>query len=130
MNRINSILLIDDNQAEYTFNKIIIEEMKITNNIHVSENGLSAIEYLMDKTTIFPELIILDLYMPKMDGWEFLMEYRKLNRPEKENAVILVLSNSSDPDEVNRAKEYKEVNYFLLKPLTKYAIEEIMERFF
>jgi len=104
MKKINCVLLIDDNPAENNFNKIIIEETNITDTIRIAENGLSALSFLKE-TIDFPELIILDLYIPKMNGWEFIEEYRKLPDAKKANTVLMILSNSSNPDDVNRARE-------------------------
>lgn len=129
MKKINCILLIDDVPAENNFNKIIIEEMNITEDIRIAETGADAM-FFLNNTVNFPELIVLDLYIPKMDGWEFIEEYRKLPDTKKANTILLILSNSSNPADVNRAQEMKEVTNFMLKPLNSSKLNEIMERYF
>ena len=130
MKKLNCILLIDDNPAENNYNKIIIEEMNIAENIHLAENGGEALNFLTDKYAPFPELIILDLYIPKMNGWEFIDEYRKLDDIRKKHTVLVILSNSTNPDDVNKAAQIKEVTNFILKPLNSLKLKEIMERYF
>ncbi len=130
MKQINCILLIDDNPSENSYNKILIEEMNIAEYIEIAESGFDALNYLTDKNNIFPDLIFLDLNMPKMNGWEFLKLYGDLPQQNKTNTIVVVLSNSSNPDDVNRALEIKEITNFELKPITKHALKEIVDRYF
>ncbi len=130
MKKFNSILLIDDNPAENNYNKIVIEDMNIADNIEIAENGLDALNYLNNTNNPFPELIILDLYIPKMNGWEFIEEYRKFDSIKKSDTILVILSNTSNPADIKRAKEIKEVTDFELKPLNSHKLNEILERNF
>src|SRR5438132_10455372 len=117
MKKLNCVLLIDDNPAENNYNKIIIEEMNIASAIEIAENGLDALYFLSKEDKPFPELIILDLYIPKMNGWEFIEEFRKFPDLKKANTVLIILSNTSNPNDAKKVKEIKEVTDFELKPL-------------
>lgn len=130
MKKLKSILLIDDNPADNRLNKIIIEEMGIAENIPTIENGNDALNYLKNVNNILPDLIFLDINMPGMNGWEFLAEYKKLDRIKKANIVLIVLSGISDPDAINKAPEISQISNFELKPLTKRVLKDILETYF
>jgi len=69
MEKLNCVLLIDDNPADNRYHQIIIEEMNITNSICSVENGFEALDFLNNENNVLPELIFLDINMPKMNGW-------------------------------------------------------------
>ena len=73
--RIDGILLIDDNADDNTYNQIIIEKINNADNISIAGNGIDALNYLEEGQKA-PDFIILDMNMPKMNGWDFLDLYR------------------------------------------------------
>ena len=93
--RLNCILLIDDNDADNNYHKNIIEEMDIAYSVQIAENGLEAIKLLSNKNVVQPDLIFLDVNMPKMNGWEFLEAYKKMNYNSQ--IMIVILTNSQNP---------------------------------
>src|SRR4051812_47898983 len=101
--KFKSILLIDDNAADNRYNQIILEEMNIAENIVVAENGLEALDILKKEDNDQPDLILLDINMPKMNGWEFLDAYKKLNL--KENDIVVVLTTSMNPEDKKKAEQ-------------------------
>lgn len=118
-------MLIDDDDSDTFYHKIIIEEMNVTNCLLVAENGCEALRLLKEPDCIQPELIFLDLNMPKMNGWEFLDEYKNLNIPGKKS-MIYILTTSMNPDDKERALQRAEVAGFFIKPLTKEILESII----
>lgn len=128
MKKLNCILLVDDSPADNRYHQIIIEEMNIANNIEFALNGIEALNFLNNEKNILPDLIFLDINMPKMNGWEFLEEYRKLDTPKK--SKIVILTTSTNIDDVVRSQEISEVSDFETKPLDKDAIENILYKFF
>lgn len=130
--KLKRILLIDDEVADNYYHQMIIEEAKITQKIVAVQNGLEALEYLLLKENGHcpqPELIFLDINMPKMNGWEFLEEYRKLHKSQKGDTVI-IMTTSMSPFDREKAQNAPEVKEFLEKPLTIELLDEILQKYF
>ena len=128
--KFKSILLIDDNSADNRYNQIILEEMNIVDNVDIVVNGLEAINYLKKENQNPPELIFLDINMPKMNGWEFLEQYKHLDTEQKARVVIVILTTSANPDDIKKAKQIQEVTGFETKPLSKEMMSEILKEHF
>jgi CheY-like chemotaxis protein len=107
----------------------IINSTSYSCEINEFTDGELAINYLNgihDKTELLPDLIFLDLSMPVMDGWEFLKEYSRLRPGIKKNVTLFIVSSSISPQEVERAKTFRAVKDFLIKPLGKAKVIEII----
>ncbi|MGB3145956.1 MAG: response regulator, partial [Maribacter sp.] len=75
---------------------------------------------------ILPEVIFLDLNMPIMNGWEFLEEFEKLPNHNLKKAIIYIISSSVDPRDLERFKNYRQVNNYILKPITPNDLEAVI----
>ena len=128
--KLNSILLVDDDEDDNYFHQITINEMNIVKQIAIATNGIEAIAYLKKENQTPPDIIFLDLNMPKMNGWEFLDQYKHLSLAQKSKVLILILSTSANPDDVKKAKEIQEVTGFETKPLTKELLTKILQQHF
>jgi CheY-like chemotaxis protein len=128
--KLECILLVDDDPDDNMYHRIIIEEMNITDNIDVVLNGLEAITYLKKDNQAPPELIFLDINMPKMNGWEFLDQYKHLDAKQRARVVIVILTTSANPDHLKKAQQIKEVTGFETKPLSKEMMSEILKEHF
>ena len=128
--KLNCILLVDDDPDDNMYHQIIINEMNIVNRIDIALNGLEALAYLKKENQPPPELIFLDINMPKMNGWEFLDQYKHLDKKQKARVVIMILTTSANPDDIKRAKEIEDVTGFETKPLTKEMLTEILNSHF
>lgn len=130
MKKVNCVMLIDDNPSDNFYNKIIIEEAEAAKHIVTLESALEALDYLKlrgdYKNSIRPNLIFLDINMPKMNGFEFLIEYNKLPNELKADILILMLTTSTNPRDVEKAKEFGIYNFYT-KPLNKETLQEIIE---
>jgi len=128
---IKSVLLIDDDEPITFLNEFIIKRSGLVENVYVKQSGYDALEFLKTKKDqIEGGLVFLDINMPGMNGWEFLEEYKKLGKNYLENVVIIMLSTSLDPDDIQKAKSIKEINEFRSKPLTRDIFFEIHENYF
>ncbi|MEO5571554.1 MAG: response regulator [Bacteroidia bacterium] len=128
--KLDCILLIDDDYEDNMFHKIIINEMDMCHRIDTVENGIEAITYLKKENQKPPELIFLDINMPKMNGWEFLEQYKHLDATQKSKIVIMILTTSANPDDIKKAKEIQDLIGFETKPLSKEVLTEILNRHF
>jgi CheY-like chemotaxis protein len=91
---------------------------------------LDSINYIKEnskKPNLLPEVIFLDLSMPIMDGWQFLEEYILLE-PEIEKEInIYVISSSISPEDLKKAKGINVVTDFIVKPITKEKLMEVIK---
>lgn len=128
--KLECILLVDDNNDDNLYHKIVIERMDITKRIEIAMNGIEALAFLRKENQVIPELIFLDINMPKMNGWEFLERYKNLNPNQKARITIMMLTTSANPDDMRRAKEIEELTGYQTKPLTTEMLNEIVDTYF
>lgn len=92
------ILLVEDNKGDVGLIEEVFEEAKIKNNLHVAEDGEEAMLYLHGKGKFSgsrrPDLILLDLNLPKKDGREVLREIKEDSKLKNIPVVILTTSNA------------------------------------
>jgi len=131
--KLNCILLVEDDEATNFFHKEIINQGGYAAQIQIAQDGLEAIEYLqraIEGKCPEPELLFLDINMPRLNGWEFLEGYRKIKGQQKSNTVIVMLTTSLNPEDLIKAQTSKEVSGFRNKLLTRKMMEEIAEEYF
>jgi len=111
MSKFKDVFVIDDDKVFH----FIIKKLFTKNNIDISPsfylNGLEAIEKIKEKIELgvtMPDLILLDINMPIMDGWQFLDEFRKTKRQSNGQTIIYLVSSSDSISDLNKAKEYQD----------------------
>jgi len=133
MNTIESVLLIDDDEATNFFNKMMLENSAFNiKEISVARNGQIALDYLNDcheKKLLLPNIIFLDINMPIMNGWEFLKVLTTLKFCDDIQIIAMLSSSFNDNDKI-KAATYDPVKKFLRKPLTEDKINVILENYF
>lgn len=126
--KLKTILIIDDSVFDRLIASEVIKNSMTGNNIIALESAEEGLEYILNKTdnpAELPDIIFLDIKMPKVDGFEFLERYEKLIANTTALSKIYMLSSSIDPDDINKALKSKHVLDFIEKPLTKEKIEKI-----
>ena len=96
-------------------------------------SGLEAIHYLksMDKDhEIAPDLVLLDINMPVMNGWEFLKEFSLLDKEIRSGVLVMMLTSSMNPADETRAKSWDFVPEYFNKPLNKTMFTDIVGKYF
>lgn len=127
---INLVALIDDDEIANFIVKKVIDSTMLVNKIKVFTGGQKAIDFLIAHTKqpdLLPEIILLDLNMPDMDGFEFLAEYLRLKPRIEKKIYIYVLSSSLSHCDRDRIKSINSVSDFVVKPITKEKFERIVE---
>lgn len=122
MKKVESLLLVDDDEIYKFLTKKVIEETSMVSEIKFFSNGLEAINFLQEQqnnSKSLPDIILLDLSMPVLDGWGFLDEFIKLKPKISKKITIYIVSSSINPQEINRAKTISIVSDFIIKPITK-----------
>jgi len=127
--KLNCVMLIDDDVDDNFFHEMALREADITENIKVAESGFEALDFLSKEPTT-PDLIFLDINMPKMNGWEFLNEYSKLETEKKAKMVIIMLTTSLNPADEAKAKKMSDIITFKTKPLTTEMVEDVLKTYF
>jgi CheY-like chemotaxis protein len=126
MKKVNCIMLIDDDNINNFLNYRIIKKWDISDEINILNNGRDAIRFIDNWHFNFhnyPELILLDINMPVMDGFEFLeaLEKRQLSGKTK----IIVLTTADSFQDIEKMKEFG-VNYFFNKPLDEKKLQNLL----
>jgi CheY-like chemotaxis protein len=122
-----SLLLVDDDVAFNFLNRLQISGMGLNCEIHECLDGSTALKYIQD-SGICPDVILLDINMPVMDGFEFLEEFEKATVCSAQTKVFMLTSSTQDEDRKNALK-YTCVKGYFDKPLTTEHINEIISSF-
>lgn len=124
-------LLVDDDPISCFINKELLSEHGLTEYSHVVSNGAEAIDFI-DKHWIplnneknCPNVVLLDLNMPVMDGFEFLEEIGSRSLVSHSKFKIVVLTSSTNPHDLERAQRYN-VDGYLNKPLCADKLRQIL----
>jgi CheY-like chemotaxis protein len=131
---ISCTLLVDDDDTTNYLNQTLLKRMAVTDTVLVAGNGQQALELLHTHCTAAvsptcPALILLDMKMPLMNGFEFLQAYAQ--RPPTENAavVIIMLTTSLNPQDVAKMQDLPIAGY-LTKPLTREKVTTLLAQHF
>jgi CheY-like chemotaxis protein len=123
-----NLLVIDDDDINIFIIKKIVEKTGLAIEMIARNNGQQAIDYL--KETIsqnkpLPRLVLIDINMPVMNGWEFIEAYEELNIEQKVDMYIL--SSSVYENDIEKTKGYKAVKGFISKPLSMERLTELIK---
>lgn len=128
------IYIIDDDKANNTLTKIMLEEAGLSNfkQFRMAQEALDELKRVSDGkiTEEYPTVILLDINMPAMDGWEFMNQFRSFPKEFIAVPQIYLLTSSDYPGDIEKAKNYTEVVDFLSKPITDEAAMKLKEKYF
>ncbi|CAM4028218.1 Response regulator receiver domain-containing protein [Pedobacter westerhofensis] len=114
------IMLVDDDSLTNKLHHMIITKHNKNKRVVQFDRPLLALNYLKEN---HPDLILLDLNMPEMDGWAFLRALEERNI----KIDVVIISSTIDPAERSRAQSFKSVKDFLTKPLTYDKIKHLVD---
>ncbi len=112
--RLNHILVVDDSEADQFLARSIIRRFDAEIQVTEAPDGEAALSILASASTP-PDLILLDVNMPAMDGHDFLAAYSKHDTTP---STVVMLTSSSQPRDIDRALAYDFVAGSLVKPLS------------
>jgi len=134
---INKILCVDDDSISLTISKLLLKRTGFTNDVVTAVDGSDALDYFKDLFATSsdpladsPSLILLDINMPVMNGWEFLEAYIPLFADKLPQTKVIILSSTIDPEDFSRAKKFPVVAQFVSKPLSVENLAELKENEF
>src|SRR5687768_3269580 len=127
--KIGNLWIIDDDPMSSFYIKRLAELGEFAHIITIYDKAQWAIDYLLHHKKAaehLPDAILLDIYMPELDGWGFLQEFSKIKDQLTKSINIYIISSSSHPKDMSRAKEFPEVKAYLQKPVTKDELKEVI----
>ncbi len=130
MKKIAIACVIDDDEI-YTFTvKRVIDNSKLAEKTLFFANGKLALDFFKEylyQTSNLPDLILLDINMPVLDGWQFMDEFVKLSPQINKRIVVYIVSSSVDKADINKAKSYQQISDFIVKPVTAAMFRKVAE---
>jgi CheY-like chemotaxis protein len=131
---LTSVLLVDDDSTTNFLNKLLLTRLGVAQQVLVAENGEQALRQL-DQTcyavekALCPQLILLDMNMPVLNGLAFLEAYQQLPVAQRQAIVIVMLTTTLHPVDLARAQELP-IADFLTKPLTQEKVHALLQTYF
>ena len=117
------VLCIDDDPDDTDFFCEALRTVSPDSQCLVANDGLTALKTL--RTDCLPDIIFLDINMPRMDGFGFLNELESIPDPAIKKCSVAMLISSHYPDDKVKAMRSPFVKYFFNKPLTDEILREI-----
>lgn len=111
------ILMIDDNEDDLMFTQIALKRCGVEYDTHMHQKAQDALNYLSSTPDHGVDLILLDINMPVMNGFDFLEAFEALAPEHRGQTVVALLSSSRDALDRERAARFPSVRGFLTKPL-------------
>ena len=112
------ILLVEDNPGDVRLTREALNEGKVLNNLHVAMDGMEALAFLKQegeyKQAIRPDIILLDLNLPKMDGREVLATIKA--DPALRRIPVVILTTSKAEEDVIKTYDLH-ANCYITKPV-------------
>lgn len=132
MQLINEVLLIDDDQISNFLSSSLLKRNGLAKNISICLDGKEAMNLLQNRAQAkehLPDLILLDINMPDMNGFEFLKTFRELSTcPDQ--PIIAILTTSQNHQDIEMLKDFPEVEVFLNKPLYEEDLQFLISEYF
>jgi CheY-like chemotaxis protein len=132
MNRLAQILLIEDNPMDVVLTLDAFKEAKLSNKIFVARNGQEALDFVFGRGVYadrqlypLPNLILLDLKMPGIDGFEVLRQIK--STPKLRRIPVIILTSSKEDGDRNMSYDIG-ANSYLIKPVSFEGFVEVVKK--
>ncbi len=123
--RIGTLMIIDDNEVDQMLCRRLVKRSGLVDNVLGFLSAEDALEYLRSQTLPAADAILLDINMPKMDGFEFLDAATRELGARFARIVIMMLTTSLNPHDQERARQYPVVKDYCNKPLLLEYLERL-----
>jgi CheY-like chemotaxis protein len=130
MKTVDTICVIDDNDVYQFVMKNSIN--KLNPNIKIlaylnGQEGIDSLKEMIENKEPLPDVILLDINMPIMDGWEFMNEFIKIKSKLPRVMPIYLTTSSLDASDIDKAKTYEDITGFLSKPIDRHTLLKITQ---
>jgi len=124
------LIFVDDSPLDHYILKRILKKYNLNYEVNCTSNGGEVLQFLRQHQgdgAALPDVILLDLYMPLFNAWEFLENVQLLYSSLAKPVRFYILSASIDPSDINRAKQFPVVRSFVFKPITREALQRLVD---
>ena len=119
--KFNTVMVIDDNNIDLYIASKVISKNLFAEKILTYTSAIDALQYLADNESnpaALPEIILVDIYMPVMSGFEFMQAFDKLSLNVKKNCRAYIISSTIDENDITKTRQDRNVVAFQEKPIT------------
>ncbi len=125
----SKLIMIDDDMMHHKIAQLMLREYGNIEEVILSTDAKETLDFLeLNKANSnnLPDYIFLDLQMPDYSGWDFLKGYQKIHHSLRKDIKLYIVSSSIDPKDIKRSEEYKFVDSFVQKPLTREFLHNLV----
>ena len=123
---VQCVMLVDDNEADNVYHEIMLRRAGFGGELVIRESAQQALDYLTQANVLLPNLILLDINMPGMNGFEFAHEAAPLLQ-RVPTITVVMLTSSSLPNDRERARAMPEIAGYVTKPLTVASARALLD---
>jgi len=124
----NNLFYIDDNAFDHLIVDSLVKTYTDCKKVTSFYNGREALEMLSKNkgnASELPDVILVDLFMPKFTGWDFLDGFTKIYAELSKKVEVYILSSSVKKEDIDHAKDYSFVRSYITKPLTQGLLQKL-----
>ncbi len=121
MKPLSSIFIVDDDPIHQQITEIMLDRLRVTNDVKKFSDAQDVLDHIrlnIAEPESLPDIILLDLNMPVMDGWEFLEAFSSIRGTLPKPVKVYVLTSSIDERDRQRVSSFDFVSGYLTKQLT------------
>ena len=122
------VMMIDDNDNDLLFTRLTLQRCGVPCEVQAFTHAQAALDHLRQSPAHRVDLILLDINMPVMNGFDFLEAFEQLPAEHRSGTRVAMLSSSADPGDRQRAAGFASVSDYLTKPLDRATAAGLLQR--